>query len=60
MSAEVVAPDGTAALLSFEAPYPLLKTTSGIEARDMGGFESSFVQVRLRLCNYGAAIHKMI
>lgn len=45
VSAEVVAPDGTAALLSFEAPYPLLKTTSGIEARDLGGFESSFVQV---------------
>lgn len=32
--------------LSFTAPYPLLKSTAGIEARDVaGGFESSYVQV---------------
>jgi len=43
---ELIAPDGTPVFLSFSAPYPLLKSAAGIEARDVaGGFESSYVQV---------------
>eukprot|EP00956_Cyclotella_meneghiniana_P022775 scaffold43433_cov74-Cyclotella_meneghiniana.AAC.9 len=45
-SGELLAPDGTPVLLSFSAPWPLLKSAAGIEARDIaGGFESAFVQV---------------
>lgn len=43
---ELLAPDGSPAVISFNAPWPLLQTAAGIEARDIGGgFESSFVQV---------------
>ncbi|KAL7520511.1 hypothetical protein ACHAWX_005232 [Stephanocyclus meneghinianus] len=43
---ELLAPDGTPAFVTFSAPWPLLKSAAGIEARDIsGGFESSFVQV---------------
>jgi hypothetical protein len=43
---ELIAPDGTPVLLSFNAPWPLSKSTTGIEARDnTGGYESSFVLV---------------
>mmetsp|Transcript_14897 Transcript_14897/g.32483 ORF Transcript_14897/g.32483 Transcript_14897/m.32483 type:complete len:208 (-) Transcript_14897:659-1282(-) len=43
---ELVSPDGTPVFLSFSAPWPLLKSAAGIEARDLsGGFESSYVQV---------------
>jgi len=43
---ELISPDGTPVLLSFSAPWPLLKSTVGIAARDVtGGFESTFVQV---------------
>jgi len=43
---ELLAPDGSPAVVSFNAPWPLLLTASGIESRDIsGGFESAFVQV---------------
>ena len=42
---ELVAPDGTPVFLSFSAPWPLLKSAAGIEARDISGGESSYVQV---------------
>ncbi|KAL3792125.1 hypothetical protein HJC23_013399, partial [Cyclotella cryptica] len=43
---ELLAPDGTPAFVTFSAPWPLLRSAAGIEARDIaGGFESSFVQV---------------
>jgi hypothetical protein len=43
---ELLAPDGSPAFVTFQAPWPLLKSAAGIEARDIaGGFESSYVQV---------------
>ena len=43
---ELLAPDGSPAVVSFNAPWPLLQTAAGIESRDIGGgFESAFVQV---------------
>mmetsp|Transcript_20676 Transcript_20676/g.32355 ORF Transcript_20676/g.32355 Transcript_20676/m.32355 type:complete len:265 (-) Transcript_20676:1246-2040(-) len=43
---ELLAPDGSPAVVSFNAPWPLLQTAAGIESRDVrGGFESAFVQV---------------
>lgn len=42
---ELVAPDGTPVFLSFSAPWPLLKSSAGIEARDISGGESSYVQI---------------
>jgi hypothetical protein len=43
---ELLAPDGSPAVVSFNAPWPLLLTASGIESRDIsGGIESAFVQV---------------
>ncbi|KAL7550681.1 hypothetical protein ACHAWF_013901, partial [Thalassiosira exigua] len=43
---ELVAPDETTpVLVSFSSPWPLLKSAAGVEARDMSGGESSFVQV---------------
>ena len=43
-SAELLSPDGTPALLSFYAPWPLMRS-SGIESRDLANPEASFVQV---------------
>lgn len=46
VSYELIAPDGTPVFLSFNAPWPLSKSTTGIETRDnTGGYESSFVLV---------------
>jgi hypothetical protein len=43
---ELLAPDGSPAVVSFNSPWPLLPTAAGIETRDItGGFESAFVQV---------------
>jgi len=43
---ELLAPDGSPAVVSFNAPWPLLQTAAGIESRDIGGgFESAFIQV---------------
>mmetsp|Transcript_17855 Transcript_17855/g.27125 ORF Transcript_17855/g.27125 Transcript_17855/m.27125 type:complete len:262 (-) Transcript_17855:35-820(-) len=43
---ELLSPDGSPAVVSFNAPWPLLQTAAGIESRDIGGgFESTFVQV---------------
>lgn len=43
-SVELLSPDGTPALLSFYAPWPLMRS-SGIESRDLANPEASFVQV---------------
>lgn len=45
VGAELLAPDGTPALLSFRAPWPLLPSTAGIESRGLSNPESAFVQV---------------
>eukprot|EP00586_Coscinodiscus_wailesii_P007930 CAMPEP_0172524246 /NCGR_PEP_ID=MMETSP1066-20121228/294085_1 /TAXON_ID=671091 /ORGANISM="Coscinodiscus wailesii, Strain CCMP2513" /LENGTH=177 /DNA_ID=CAMNT_0013307361 /DNA_START=454 /DNA_END=987 /DNA_ORIENTATION=+ len=45
VSTELIAPDGTPVLLSFDAPWPLLKSTSGIESRGLSNPEAAFVQV---------------
>jgi len=42
---ELVGPDGTIALVNFEAPWPLLQSPGQIEARDLQQPESAFVQV---------------
>lgn len=45
VSTELLAPDGTPIVLSFIAPWPLLKSTSGIESRGLSNPEAAFVQV---------------
>ena len=42
---ELVGPDGSIALVSFEAPWPLLQSSGQIEARDLQQPESAFIQV---------------
>lgn len=42
---ELIAPDGTIALVTFQAPWPLLQSPGQIEARDLQNPESAFVQV---------------
>jgi hypothetical protein len=45
-NAELLSPDGTTpAFLSFYAPWPMLRGSSGIESRDLANSESAFVQV---------------
>lgn len=50
ISAEILVPQQDAkstipVLVSFQAPWPLLPTTAGLEARDLQNSESAFVQV---------------
>ena len=42
---ELVGPDGTIALVSFEAPWPMLQSSGQIESRDLQQPESAFIQV---------------
>lgn len=42
---ELVAPDGTAAIVSFNAPWPVLKSSTGVESRDLQNPEAAFLQV---------------
>ena len=45
VSAEIVGGTGSPILIRFQTPWPLLTTTSGLEARDLQNSESAFVQV---------------
>ena len=45
VTAELLSGKGNPILVEFTAPYPLLPTTSGLEARDLQQSESAFVQV---------------
>lgn len=42
---ELLAPDGTAAIVSFDAPWPVLKSSTGVESRDLQNPEAAFLQV---------------
>ena len=44
-SNELLAPDGTAVLVSFSAPWPLLRTSSSIESRAITNPDSAFILV---------------
>lgn len=44
-SNELLAPDGTAVLVSFSAPWPLLRTSSSIESRAISNPDSAFILV---------------
>ena len=45
ISAEIKSAKGKPVLIEFQTPFPLLPTTSGLEARDLQSSESAFVQV---------------
>jgi hypothetical protein len=45
VSVEILSGRGNPILVEFRAPFPLLPTTSGLEARDLQQPESAFVQV---------------
>ncbi|KAI2497410.1 hypothetical protein MHU86_17068 [Fragilaria crotonensis] len=45
VTAEILSRKGNPILVEFTAPYPLLPTTNGLEARDLQQSESAFVQV---------------
>jgi hypothetical protein len=45
VSAEIKSANGKPILVEFQTPWPLLPTTSGLEARDLISSESAFVQV---------------
>ena len=45
VTAELLSRKGNPILVEFTAPYPLLPTTNGLEARDLQQSESAFVQV---------------
>lgn len=45
MTNELLAPDGTPAIVSFEAPWPVLKSSTGVESRDLQNPEAAFLQV---------------
>ena len=45
VSAEVIGATGNPIYVQFQTPWPLLATTSGLEARDLLNSESAFVQV---------------
>lgn len=42
---ELLAPDGTPAIVSFDAPWPVLKSSTGVESRDLQNPEGSFLQI---------------
>ena len=44
-SNELIAPDGTPVLVSFDAPWPLLRSSSSIESRAISAPDSAFVLV---------------
>lgn len=45
VSAEIIGATGNPIYVQFQTPWPLLATTSGLEARDLLNSESAFVQV---------------
>ena len=45
VTAEIIGGTGSPILIRFQTPWPLLATTSGLEARDLQNSESAFVQV---------------
>ncbi len=45
VSAEIKSTTGKPILVEFQTPWPLLPTTSGLEARDLRSSESAFVQL---------------
>lgn len=45
VTAEIQSNSGKPILVEFQTPWPLLPTTSGLEARDLRSSESAFVQV---------------
>lgn len=45
VSAEIRSTTGRPILVQFQTPWPLLPTTSGLEARDLRSSESAFVQL---------------
>ncbi|KAL3943093.1 MAG: hypothetical protein SGBAC_002826 [Bacillariaceae sp.] len=45
VSAEIKSINGKPLRIEFQTPWPLLRTTSGLEARDLRSSESAFVQV---------------
>lgn len=45
VSAEIKSVSGKPILVEFQTPWPLLPTTSGLEARDLRSSESAFVQL---------------
>lgn len=49
-SAEIIGPDNIPILISFYAPWPMLKS-DGIESRDLTSTESAFIQVAPRPLN---------
>ena len=42
---ELLAPDGSAVIVSFDAPWPVLKSSTGVESRDLQNPEAAFLQV---------------
>jgi hypothetical protein len=45
ITSEIQSTTGKPILVEFQTPWPLLSTTSGLEARDLRSSESAFVQV---------------
>lgn len=52
ISAEIKSVNGTPILVEFQAPWPLLPTAAGLEARDLRSSESAFVQVLSAASNW--------
>lgn len=42
---ELLTPDGAPAIVSFDAPWPVLKSSTGVESRDLQNAESAFLLV---------------
>ena len=42
---ELLAPDGSPVIVSFDAPWPVLKSSTGVESRDLQNPEAAFLQV---------------
>lgn len=52
VSAEIKSVNGKPLRIEFQTPWPLLPTTSGLEARDLRSSESAFVQVTPEVANW--------
>ena len=52
VSAEIKSINGKPLRIEFQTPWPLLPTTSGLEARDLRSSESAFVQVAPEVANW--------
>ena len=52
VSAEITSANGKPLRIEFQTPWPLLPTTSGLEARDLRSSESAFVQVAPEVSNW--------